>query len=400
MNDHSSSSKDLTARLKILQAVETWSARLLGGWLPGVANWEAKHQLGLHLWQDLEIARDLRTRLWELRVPKPDRFDQKDLLTNVARQIASAQHDHEAVAGIYLGLKRSLCTAYRDYLNSAHATWDAPSLPILERACAQHESQIEWAEAYLQKEASSDTTQNIITRWSDHVTALLESSGLLTNRPPSDLPAPPPAYACLLPFPEAKRDRRFKTQLHGFDRPDPEDHDAHAIWQFMNYAMEMQAAETLASVLWEADDMDWEFYYDVARHCYDECRHSRMGEERLNELGHQLSEFPQFVGNYAWRQLYDPLRRYGMLTYVIEQDSFALKHESYKKYIQQGDTRSAEAILYDIIDETMHVRWGVKWVPELIRAQGEDLSVEELVDQCRQAVADNSLSPAQRSYRK
>ena len=125
-----------------------------------------------------------------------------------------------------------------------------------------------------------------------------------------------------------------------------------------------------------------------------------MGEERLNELGHQLSEFPQFVGNYAWRQLYDPLRRYGMLTYIIEQDSFALKHESYKKYIQQDDARSAEAILYDIIDETMNVPWGVKWVPELIKAQGEDLSVDDLVAQCRKAVAENSLSPAQRAYTK
>lgn len=87
-----------------------------------------------------------------------------------------------------------------------------------------------------------------------------------------------------------------------------------------------------------------------------------------------------------------------MLTYVIEQDSFALKHESYKKYVEQGDTRSAEAILYDIIDETMHVRWGVKWVPELINAQNEEFSVEEIVAQARQAVLENSLSPAQRSY--
>lgn len=400
MPNEPTSSKQLTARLKILQAAETWSARLLGGWMPGIANWEAKHQVGLHLWQDLEISRDLRTRLWELRVPKPDRFGQKDELECVIRRIASAQHDVEAIAGIYLGLKRAICEAYRSYLQSAHSTWDAPSVPLLERACAQHESQIEWAEAYLQSEANGDTDQNLVKRWTDHVSQLLENSGLFTDTAPTDLPEPPPAYSCLLPFPKAKRDKRFKVQLHGFERPDPEDHDAHAVWQFMNYAMEMQAAETLASVLWEVDDMVWEFYYDVARHCYDECRHSKMGEERLNELGHQLSEFPQFVGNYAWRQLYDPLRRYGMLTYVIEQDSFALKHESYKKYIQQGDTRSAEAILYDIIDETMHVRWGVKWVPELIKAQGEDLSVEELVEECRKAVQENSLSPAQRAYRK
>lgn len=87
MSRDPTSAKDLTARLKVLQAVETWSARLLGGWLPGIANWEAKHQVGLHLWQDLEIARDLRTRLWELRAPKPDRFERSAELESLIRKI-------------------------------------------------------------------------------------------------------------------------------------------------------------------------------------------------------------------------------------------------------------------------------------------------------------------------
>ncbi len=399
MTDPSSSSRELTARLQVFQATESWCARLFAGWIPGIPNWEAKHSLGLHLWQNLQIARDLRTRLWELRVSQPDRFEVADLLETVIRRLACAQHDTEFIAGAYLGLLRALCDAFRHYLKHAHATWDEPSLPLLERALAQHESQIEWAEAFLREEAATAEHQHLVKRWNQYASDLLSASGLFSEST-GDLPDPPPAYECLLPFPEAKRDRRFKTQLHGFERPDPDDHDAHAIWQFLNYTMEMQAAETLASVLWEARDMPWEFHYDLGRHCYDECRHSRMGEERLNELGHQLAEFPQFTGNYAWRQLYDPLRRYGILTCVIEQDAFALKHESYKKYIQQDDTRSAEAILYDIIDETMHVRWGVKWLPELIKAQGEDITVDHVVEECRRAVAENSLNPTQRACRR
>ena len=66
-------SKALIERLQVLQAAETWGARLLAGWLPGIAHWEAKHAAGLHLWQNLQIARDLRGRLWELRVAQPDR---------------------------------------------------------------------------------------------------------------------------------------------------------------------------------------------------------------------------------------------------------------------------------------------------------------------------------------
>ena len=77
-----------------------------------------------------------------------------------------------------------------------------------------------------------------------------------------------------------------------------------------------------------------------------------------------------------------------------------MKHETYKNYVQNGDATSAEAIMYDIIDETMHVRWGQKWVPELIQHQAEEKSLEEVIAECRQAVMENSLAPAQRAYSK
>ena len=86
-----------------------------------------------------------------------------------------------------------------------------------------------------------------------------------------------------------------------------------------------------------------------------------------------------------------------MLTYIIEQDSFALKHETYKNYVKIGDNESAEALIYDIIDETMHVRWGKKWVGELIEHQGESKTLDETIEECREAILDNSLAPAQRA---
>jgi uncharacterized ferritin-like protein (DUF455 family) len=94
------------------------------------------------------------------------------------------------------------------------------------------------------------------------------------------------------------------------------------------------------------------------------------------------------------------MRRYAMLTYIIEQDSFALKHETYKNYVQLNDHASAEAVLYDIIDETMHVRWGTKWVTKLMEHQKEALPLDDIITECRQAVLDNSLAPAQRSSAK
>lgn len=392
-------SKALIERLQVLQAAETWGARLLAGWLPGIAHWEAKHAAGLHLWQNLQIARDLRGRLWELRVAQPDRGLPSTLLETVIRRLACAQHDVEFIAGLYLGWKGALVAAYRDYQSRTHATWDAPSLPVVQNARLLGEAQIRWAEEFLQSAAVSPAQQHLVGRWQTFAAELIAASGLFGTAA-APLPDLPPAYSCLLPIANARRDARFQTQLQGFERPSPGDVTAHTRWQFLNYSMEMQAAETLGSVLWEVDGMPWEFYYDAGRHCYDECRHCQMGEERLRELGHELHEFPQFVGNYAWRQLYDPLRRYGMLTAVIEQDAFALKHETYKGYVTQGDTRSAEAVLYDIIDETLHVRWGAKWLPELLKVSGEQKTVDEVVAECRRAVGENSLAPAQRASRR
>ena len=150
-------SKQRITQLKHLQSWETHTARLLGGWLPGIQLWEAKHEIGLHLWQDLQSARDLRTRLWELRVNRPDSTAVTDSVLPAIKILASAQHDFEAIAGIYLGVKQALARAYRSYLEQTHATWDAPSIDIITRISAQKESQIEWAEAYLKQVAPTDS---------------------------------------------------------------------------------------------------------------------------------------------------------------------------------------------------------------------------------------------------
>ena len=45
--------KNHITRLARYQAWETYAARLLGGWLAGIARWEVKQQVAYHLWEDL-----------------------------------------------------------------------------------------------------------------------------------------------------------------------------------------------------------------------------------------------------------------------------------------------------------------------------------------------------------
>ena len=97
------------------------------------------------------------------------------------------------------------------------------------------------------------------------------------------------------------------------------------------------------------------------------------------------------------RQLIDPLHRYCVLTYVTEADSFKYKHETYQKYLEVQDLESAEAVLYDITDETLHVRWGKKWVPKLMEAANCDLDLDTLVNECRRLLLKHTVNPLQRA---
>ena len=384
------------AKLKRYQALETLAARLLGGWLPGIAKWEAKQQVARHIWEDLEFSKALRTRLWELRVTQPERGLAPHIKA-AAKALSLAQRDYELLAGIYLVLKRQLLQAYERYIRDTYDIYDLPSVLALQGILPRRRSQLDWAERIVPELASDGEKQRGLRRWLRYAEEVIQALGGIDGvMPAAELPLAPPAYSSLLPFSDARRDARFTIETAPMDIPDENDQPARTIWQFANYVQEMQAAETLGSILWEVDGMDWEFYHDIARHCWDEARHSQLGQKRLGELGFHIVDFPSAVGAYASRQLFDPLRRYCALTCVIEADSFKLKHASYQRYLEIGDLASAQPIMYDIIDETMHVRFGQKWLPALMKRYAYTGSLSDLVKECRGIAAARSLVPAQR----
>lgn len=387
-------------RLKRLQALEIQSARLIGGWLPGVARWEVKHQLGVHLWQDASHSKELRTRLWELRVANPDR-GLGDEIGRIVHGLASAREDFEFIGGLYLVFKAELVAAYEHIAGHTNEVFDAPTIAILRRMLPEKHAQVAWARREVPLMADDDSKREQLKRWQAYVRRLLQAAGGVMGSGPTPADAEPvalpPGYGTmLLPFPQAHRDARFKLNLAGMPLPAEEDVAAQVLFQFFNYTQEMQAVETLGSLLWETEGMEWEFYYDLARHCHDEERHSAMGEMRLRELGHTVTDFPNTVANYAWRQLIDPLRRYCVLTYVIEADSFKYKHKTYQQHLQRGDFQSAESVLWDIMDETLHVRFGQKWVPLLMQHYRYSGSLDSLVAECRQILLENTVNPLQR----
>ena len=388
--------KRTTRTLGHLQALEMELSRLLAGWLPGIVAWETKHAIAQQVWDGAEDSRRLRTRLWELRVPDPDRGALPHARA-VATCLAAAANEAELLAGTHLVLVRAMLEAYRAQLSATHPVYDAPSLPVLRRVVESKEAQLGWAERVVGAACEDEGVRRGVERWQRYAYDVLASrGGVIGDEARGEEPIPLPGYRDPLPFPAARRDDRFVLAFESGPTLIPGDAESEVLHQFANYGAEMQAAETLGSTMWEVTGMPWEFYHDIARHTMDEARHARLGETRLAQLGHKLTDFPHSTANYAWRQLMDPLHRYCTLTLVIEADSFAYKHETYQKHVARGDQESAQAVLFDIIDETMHVRWGRRWVPDLMRHYGYTAPIDDLVEACRERTRRESANVLQR----
>ncbi len=154
-------------QLKRYQALETHAARLLGGWLPGVAQWEIKQQIGYHLWEDLKHSQIIRTRLWELRITNPDR-DLDPAVREAIERLAIAQHDYELIAGVYLVLKAELLAAYKHYVATTFHVYDHPSVIALNTIIPTLEHQITWATQVVNEQANTGDKRRQVKRWQQY----------------------------------------------------------------------------------------------------------------------------------------------------------------------------------------------------------------------------------------
>ena len=162
--------------------------------------------------------------------------------------------------------------------------------------------------------------------------------------------------------------------------PDEENHDAHTIEEFERYATEMLAAETVALVMFSIPGMPWDFEFDAARHLYDEVRHCLMGYDWMRR--HDMDPFksPQYLHIFKWRSQYPPVMQYCMLTMGNEVHAFPYRHRRVAAHQESGDTLSEQFVRYDIADETQHVRFGKRWLPELLKHVSEKRTLKKYVE--------------------
>ena len=129
------------------------------------------------------------------------------------------------------------------------------------------------------------------------------------------------------------------------------------------------------------NELPFDFYSDFLRQTWDEVRHSRMGFERLQALGVDPYQVAIPLGHYAvWGNLH--LRdRIASLTQVGEACSFKGKRDWVAIAHERGEWLSALEHDYDMVDEKNHVRFGARWLPEIMRRLGDARTPEEVVQE-------------------
>ncbi len=375
---------DIDANRRLLNRyryIEHEGLRILAGWLPQCPAFEFKCEIGRAIWEDALHVNALHLRLREIQSPA-FQTPGDAALVRLMQELPHAPGEAALALAFWTVLKPALRRALHAHEAATFPNSDLPSVHAVRHILLDEEAQAARVEAILATWERDGLIERAAEEWADYIRALLAAAGGVSGDEPRPAAAPavPAARRTFVPARAARRDARF-TDL-GADRrpmPDESDHDAHTVEEFERYSTEMQAAETVSNVLAARLKMPWEFEFDSARHLYDEVRHCLMGFEWMRRHGMDPFKAPQYTQIFRWRSQFDPVMQYCLLTMGNEVHAFPYRHRRIEAHVQSGDRLSEQFVRYDVADETQHVRFGKRWLPEMLRAQGETRSLDEYV---------------------
>jgi hypothetical protein len=319
----------------------------------------------------------LRARIGELRRSEKSVDAPPDAsLTALMDEVIRAEDAVELLTGIYGVIKPALVTAYKAHLDGINPLVDYPTGRMLRLLLAEEETQTALGQRYLAELVSrADGDQARSAAWAAHVQAYLDATGGIAGDAPAMAPAALPAARSdgqpwVMPQ-QSGRDARFRSSV---PKPPtvfvPERGDAvrEGLEQMMWVRFhEMSPAETVAAIMTLERGRPWAFYRDLARHCWDEVRHSAFGQAALQAEGIDITANPNWTG-FATMCLaeLDPIEAYTHLTVAIEQA--AMKYPPGKRQEYEFCRDKAQHALmalyqdYDWADEVLHSHFGQEWI--------------------------------------
>ncbi|MFC3771172.1 DUF455 family protein [Paenibacillus sp. GCM10012303] len=381
------------AHLRRIVSFQRGMIGTMGAWIARLRHAEVKYMAARQLWEWAEHVDVIRKRLGEMPGGKPD-APLEDHLEQVLEEALFATDELPFLSALYEAILPAVRGAYLEYINRTAELPDRPSVHILEDVVHALGKQIETGRVMV-RQLAAEADLFTAGEWTAHICGLLEHAGGLSGEAAAsavDVAAKRRFAGCRYESPVMQH--RAKGASFSYDHPiegyvwshtlkgDPLlERVALAVWLYN----EMDAAEYISPILYEVKGMPWEFYYDVARHTWDEARHSEFGCRLLGAFGFTPVEFEVWVATYMSSIAMKPHERYAAVTCWYEPGSFQVKPDYMERLAQQAglDDMTVELLRFDLADETLHVSFGHKWVEKLMRHYGDERPVGELVDEVK-----------------
>ena len=379
---------EMTRLLRLLFEVEREFLRTVTTLVYRVGEPELKYLVCQHAWESAGHARFLRERGRELTTFGTQESSRAEIKRLFAEAVGRHTDDPLVItAGFYEVLKPALLAAYRHYLKVTDHLADWPSKKLVEEFIADEERHLAEIKPWLQGVDARE--------WKLHLTQALDDlGGWLGQETRLPLAA---GYVWVheqTPFTHPATCNRGKypvcSSVFGYDptedpivRPwltDPNT-DARVI-RLMVYVwlmMEMDAVDYLATVFYETPNAPFDLHFDLARHLWDESRHSQFGFRQLPKLGVDLMTVEHSLDLYNILVQMPPHERYALMTMEFEAGSFPTKAHVMDRVRELNDFEADTLLAFDRNDEQNHVRYGHRWLPEMMAQFGETRPTEEFV---------------------
>jgi hypothetical protein len=253
----------------------------------------------------------LRKRLQELRVPKV----RVDMRPGKALELAIEEALHcensKEAAEVAHALHAGLITTYMRYLDQTNQLADSPSCDLISSQLPLLRGITESIEAFI--ETSGENRAAIRLEKFFAAAGGLDGSG----RRSDELPARERSER---PFEIDRNTGRPSSPPPVWDyiKPSQEETADHFVHMLGIRLSEINVAEGLAIVIFETKDKPWEFYHDLARHLWDEIRHSMMGEAAIEAAFGQAGAVPMREYERIYCMEAPPLEQYATLGIEIE----------------------------------------------------------------------------------
>ena len=354
--------------------------------IPRVGEPELKYLLCQHVWESAGHGRFLRERGREL-----SGFGQSETIRpeflKVFNEATVGPDENASLCGFYRVIKPFLLACYEHYLQATHHLADWPSRRLVEEFISDEKRHAEEAASWLESNPTADI-------WCDHLASTLSLLGGVDGSSPATLdpdfawthetvPYRHPETCNRSPYPICSSvfsQDPTETPIIRDWLVDPKT-DARVI-RVMIYVwlmMELDAVDYLSTVFVETPDAPFDLHHDLARHLWDESRHSQFGFRQLPNLGFDLKTIEHSLDLYNILIHMPPAERYAMMTMEFEVGSFPTKALIMDRIRELNDFEADTLLAFDRNDEQNHVRYGHQWLPTMMKLNGHNEPVDDFI---------------------